>query len=222
MDEKTPNNEITLDIVEKLRTLCLFYVKLDMAIIVSVGTIISIMKLNTIEVFQYIVAFKLFILALFAFLLFGIWENHLLILNWAKARHNETISIDFHQKVLSIFFVVHVVLISLFLPIGYKHISENVYADRVNTSVKSLREGLNYYLNAYGDLPVSLGELEAKLPDLGKDVENLRPLHVDYSYSKDVVNSVYKCAITFDAHDKNGKMYRGSFASVFKNEKKSK
>jgi hypothetical protein len=108
MKELNPTSEI----IQKYRDTCIFYLKLDLTIFISLFTIISILKLERIEIFSLIFSFKIPLIAFIIIILYGVLLDYLLLEAWTKSKFNADLSFPkwvdrmFHlQWILNIVFI---------------------------------------------------------------------------------------------------------------------
>lgn len=84
MKELNPVSEI----IQKYRDTCIFYLKLDLTIFISLFTIISIFKLERIEIFYLIFSFKIPLIAIMGIIIYGVTLDYMLLEAWIKSKSN--------------------------------------------------------------------------------------------------------------------------------------
>jgi hypothetical protein len=83
--EHTQSNYLT-DIIDKYKNHNLFYLKLDLWLLAGIGTVMSLLKLDTLEIYKGIVNYKKPFMFLIALIAYQLVCDHLLFGTWVIAR----------------------------------------------------------------------------------------------------------------------------------------
>ena len=178
----------TSEIIENYRKTCIFYVKLDLGILLALISLATLLELERIEVIRSVEKIKFLIMVFFVLLSLGLIFDYWLLMSWtdSKTKHKTDKQIlKLPKRGILLQVTIHILLIALIGSYGVGWATgfisgyDNAYAEGY---IISRIEG---FAIEEGKYPNNLDELAVKYPDTKNYIDYFQS-HIRYETNETV------------------------------------
>lgn len=189
---KQDDNATSLsDILEKYKNVCLFYVKFDLGIFAAIATIISLLKIESSDIYKNVLVYKKPLTLLVVLTTFGLLFDFGLFKLWIHSKLR--LSINRHLiRLISILsslqVLTHIILIVLIGNFIFGYLEGRQSVIEKLDALFILQENIESYKNEFNKYPTTLEEMisASRQHFIEKYLEKLNPHSVSYKKDKNL------------------------------------
>lgn len=164
------------EIIEKHRIACRFYLKIDFGLLVGIGTIATILKLERLELFRTVYGGRFFVLGVITLICYGLIFDRLLLSVWSEHEFTENEKrsvVKWSRRGITTQLLLHLLLV-LSLS-GYLIVFSGAYPRGYDEgkAIDWIQFGIEEFKNENGVFPETIENLVSRCPYISRYVRQL-------------------------------------------------
>ena len=173
-----------IDIIDKYRSYCSFFIKLDIGLLTITGTIATIFKLGQLEALRFIVEIKWYLLAIIILLVFGLIFDYYLLSCWKDIKTHNNVSnkcIDRINKATVIQLLLHLLFITFIAISIVFGVGGYIRGYDEGKALATLQNEIESFAIKDNRFPVDINELLKISPSIETEVNILGYKNIQYA-----------------------------------------